>query len=46
MELQSNLNLIYNTYFLIKFYNIKYMFNLQYNIRDNNVFLILSNTSL
>ena len=35
-----------NTDFLIKFYNIKYLFNLQYNIRGNIIFLILLNISL
>ena len=34
---------LFNTDFLIKFYNIKYLFNLQYNIRGNNIFLILLN---
>ena len=37
---------LFNTDFLIKFYNIKYLFNLQYNIRGNNIFLILLNISL
>ena len=34
---------LFNTDLLIKFYNIKYLFNLQYNIRRNNIFLILLN---
>ena len=37
---------LFNTDFLIKFYNIKYLFNLQYNIRENNIFLIFLNISL
>ena len=35
-----------NTDFLIKFYNIKYLFNLQYNILENNICLILLIISL
>ena len=37
---------LFNTDFLIKFSNTKYLFNLQYNIRENNIFSILINISL
>ena len=39
-------NYVFNTYFLIRFYNTKYLFNLQYNNRENNIFLISLNISL
>ena len=39
-----NKYLIY-TDFLIKFYNTIYLFNLQYNIIENNIFAILLNIS-
>ena len=37
---------LFNTDFLIHFYNTKYEFNLQYNIRENILFLILLNIPL
>ena len=37
---------LFNTDFIITFYNTKHLFNLQYNIRENNIFLISLNISL
>ena len=34
MYMEKQLFNFYNTYFLIKFYNSKHLFNLQYNIRE------------